>query len=490
MGALLFLILVSGLFFSSCKTPPALTPDAPAPPPTESEPPGTETAVSDTETLEPPESDRPVPVSEGAKAPDISSASPDRELSRPEFAPDPQVAVPRRLRREPLPSRAFSQPVIPAPPVPAPEERETPGTAASDPEDRTPEDVVGPGEDLEAGTVPPSETPSVPDRPSAAPSVPDEPVEPDPLPGGTEDTESPSQPADPEPSATQTVPEPEESEGPDPSAVPGPADTAVPPAGDGDAVDDALAELTAEIDEGNRIAVELPGTGWIFLGAPGVEFIEKVTTPGGESFILLVNEGPGTYRLAFQRQDFSAGTTEEGDVIVDAVPQDETGTELPDGTVPAEPIEPEEPETPELTEELTEEEPVASPDEPSDPQIESPEPPGITETSPLALLDDAVSRDDPEEAEAAAARIIEQGDVADALRFLESYVNSFTGDDEWRAALLMVLARMYETDPDVRNMRKALGLYNRVIDDFPLSGYREEAGERTRYINRHFIEIR
>lgn len=474
MGALLLTVLFSILFFS-CKTPPELTPDTPAPPPGEAEPPDPGTALTDTETLEPPETDSPAAVPEDADPPDLPSKPADTEVTRPEFAPDPQVAVPRRIRRAPLPSRALSQPAIPVPPDPVPEQPEPPETAAADPDAEPPPGPAGLGEDSQADTPPPAETPPVPDQPAAAPSVPEEPS-----PDGADRVEPPAQPVTPEPPETPDVPGTEEPDEPD---VPSVSDPAVPSGDDEDRIDEALAALTAEIDEGNRIAVELPGTGWIFLGAPGVEFIEKVTTPDGESFILLVNEGPGTYRLAFQRQDFSAGTTEEGDVIVDAVPQDETGTELPGGTAS---VDPEAGDLPETTE-LTEAEPVTPPGEPVDPQVASPEESGA---SPLALLDDAVSRDDPEEAEAAAARIIEQGDVADALRFLETYVNSFTGDDEWRAALLMVLARMYETDPEVRNMRKALALYNRVIDDFPLSGYREEAQERGRYINRHFIEIR
>ncbi|MGI5173932.1 hypothetical protein H0R92_10100 [Treponema sp. OMZ 840] len=76
---------------------------------------------------------------------------------------------------------------------------------------------------------------------------------------------------------------------------------------------------------------------------------------------------------------------------------------------------------------------------------------------------------------------------ADALSFLAAY--EALPDAKLDKALFL-RARIFESDSDFRNIRKALDNYEKIIDFFPESGFWPEAKKRSTYINRFYFYIR
>ncbi len=87
--------------------------------------------------------------------------------------------------------------------------------------------------------------------------------------------------------------------------------------------------------------------------------------------------------------------------------------------------------------------------------------------------------------------MIKAGKKKEAVQRIEEYLQSEEGmespdRDQW----FFTLAQMYEREPEVKDIKKALYYYEKVRDQFPFSSYWEEADYRSRYIRRNFFEIR
>lgn len=451
-GSLSVFLTVCIILLTGCKTASkaAITPDKPVSSPMGQSPDEIDQVNQEKaeEEFSIPSESSPARMREGDAEADIKSRNPSEELSDPDIALDPPVSVPRRLRRSRVAPRALAQSPLPSPPAPVAEEAQPSLLTETEenriiPEDPEPEAVEQPER------IPPEQPAAVVNSKPQAEGSSDGPA------GTTVEQDSSDSPPEQEESSQETSP---------------------------------IAEVTSEITEGDQILVELPGRGWIFLGAPNVEFIEKTNTQDGEAFRLKIGEGEGTYRLAFQRQNFSTGETEEGEVVVEAVEDDgEESTTSDDSSE----------ETAQSTElELQdgdgEQHSGSNEITVNENDIENENQQSGTDSDFIARLDEAVKDGDTENITNTANQILENNgqNLPAAMELLENYVLGFSGDEAWRAAVLMMLARMYENEEQVRDMKKALSLYETVITDFPLSSYIEQAERRKRYINRHFIEIR
>ncbi len=81
------------------------------------------------------------------------------------------------------------------------------------------------------------------------------------------------------------------------------------------------------------------------------------------------------------------------------------------------------------------------------------------------------------------------GEAALTCRLLTEYVSRFPGGvflDE----VYFLFGRLYEGESLYRDLERSREYYLRVYEEFPLSNFNEEAGERVRYLDRYFFYIR
>ncbi len=90
---------------------------------------------------------------------------------------------------------------------------------------------------------------------------------------------------------------------------------------------------------------------------------------------------------------------------------------------------------------------------------------------------------------AAAKYDIAQDKGKDAERLLGEYLQKYSYTANADEAYFL-LGKLYEENSAVRNIRESLKYYTDLQKEFPFSRYWEEAGNRIRYLNRHFIYVR
>ncbi|HOV38131.1 MAG TPA: hypothetical protein PLG79_05365, partial [Spirochaetales bacterium] len=88
-------------------------------------------------------------------------------------------------------------------------------------------------------------------------------------------------------------------------------------------------------------------------------------------------------------------------------------------------------------------------------------------------------------------RLLQEGNLEEAVEALDQYLASEPGKqlpnfDAW----CFTLANLYETEPKVKNVKKALYYYDKICENYPLSAYWEEANRRRKYIQQNFFDIR
>lgn len=223
---------------------------------------------------------------------------------------------------------------------------------------------------------------------------------------------------------------------------------------------------------GEEFSVELPGTGWVYLGIGDghdrVEFRRRSERENHSEFVFRVRE-PGEFRLRFQRQDAIRGEIQEHELRVTA---SEALEDTGDATELAE---------------------IADAED-SAPDVfdAEPEEPGEREPDGLALskhdgLD--APRISEEELLARAGAAVEDDAVGEAIRLYEQYLSA-RNPGENRAEAHFTLGRLYERNSVYRNLRKSREHYTTVINDFPMSEHYSASQQRVRYLNRHFFEVR
>lgn len=252
--------------------------------------------------------------------------------------------------------------------------------------------------------------------------------------------------------------------------VPQAANTGAKPAGQS-AKDAFSAAVDGEV--GKLLRISLAGIGWIFLGddasAGKIRYQGKNIIDGDTVFSFIALE-KGGYSLKFQQQDLTTNTIKYDTVklAIDSPSSAETRNLTPS-------------------------------------QVSSPASPGtLLETVPpassAAVQEEALNKDAPGSAsgleklpgetdEDRYRRLIDTGRLKDVVEEFEKFVEKtpiLSNRDEW----YYKLGLLFESDPAVKNVKKALQYYEKVRDGYPLSEYWDDADKRGRYIRRNFFDIR
>ena len=82
-----------------------------------------------------------------------------------------------------------------------------------------------------------------------------------------------------------------------------------------------------------------------------------------------------------------------------------------------------------------------------------------------------------------------RGDNPAAIELFELLVANFPSDSGIDRAYFQ-LGRIYESDAELRNLRRALDYYRLIVDQYPISDYWEQASVRSEFLRRHFFDIR
>jgi|GEM_PF-3057918 len=486
-------------------------------------------SAPETEDPERPTTDRSAPeeVAEYAETPAPDAAAPD-DADLPEIDPQavsglqrPEVASRIRAPRSPgelHDPAAISGPVLPELVLPAPQLPDTRPDISSrpTPNGETPETL--------ADREPPSEPAEPPELP-----LPDDPVafvvlealpertaidddEPEAPPQEASEPEPPPEPQPGPPPEPEAEPVPDPQPQPQPEPQPEPEAEPVPERAQDreDAVEQApeqaperdrattatVPEMPSRPDEreratavelpeqqqrvGEEFSVELPGSGWVYLGSENghnrVEFVRRSSEQDHTEFVFRIDE-PGDFRLRFQRQDMTRGEIEDHVLTVttseDSQERDESnGERLTDAEDTEDDEDGEEPAVGELG---------------ADEHLDGPEEPA--EVAALAESEIDPSSIPPEELLERAREAAENDEIGAAIAFYEHYLDARNPGSETAHAHFM-LGRLYEQRSEHRNLRRSRGHYATVVNEYPVSSYYRPAEQRLRYLERHFFEIR
>jgi len=217
-----------------------------------------------------------------------------------------------------------------------------------------------------------------------------------------------------------------------------------------------------EGEVGKTVRIVLPGVGWIYLGEKErggkVKYLGKDTSSDATTFSFSILQEGDTV-LQFQQQDLLAKSTTYDSVLVTTSRESaKAGREKTGGKEGA-----------------------------AVTAGEKALPPG----SQSAVLKEGVERSHLEPFPQQVDRLVKEGKKLEAVQLIEGYLQSEEGTsspgrDRW----YFTLAQLYEGDPEVKDIKKALYYYERIRDQFPFSPHWEEADYRSRYIRRNFFEIR
>ena len=302
---------------------------------------------------------------------------------------------------------------------------------------------------------PPAEPPQVKDGSGELPKTAQPPADAKPKPQAAKPAESANRPQAPAPAAQPAAPKAAPAQAAPPAPVAPKAQVAQPA---------SQAERGKEIamvgEVGKALKVALPGTGWIYLGdeenAGKIRYQGK-DHQGGNTVFSFLAYSAGNYTLKFQQQDLAINSVRQNDVLV-KVDSPKTPPAFPAaGSSGGKPLT------------------------------------GGTGQGQNKTVAGEKPRDQaegPETDEERMERLLKEGKTREALEEIERFIvdkgKNLANQDEW----FIRLARLYEADRELKNMKKALWYYEKLRDGFPMSSYWDEADRKSRYIRRNFFDIR
>jgi hypothetical protein len=283
-----------------------------------------------------------------------------------------------------------------------------------------------------------------------------------------------------------------------------------------------------ESEVGEELLVRLPGEGWLYLGEEGqsedVRFVSQREGEGQTLFRFRISR-PGAYELQFQRQELFSGRVREHRLEVEALPP---GGSEPNGALASRPEEREPTDTVQPRESsavsqprresrepargevaaarrndgVAEERPTVEEGSVSEERLESAG--QVASPAPLEWPDDFTAEallQDPDDtfrrlreseeydAVSLADMMARRGEPRGALSLLEAYQGredrDLQLDEVW-----FRMAQLLEREEEARDLRRAVALYDRVVDEYPLSDYYELSRQRAEYLKRHFFLVR
>gem|GEM_PF-1821867 len=217
-----------------------------------------------------------------------------------------------------------------------------------------------------------------------------------------------------------------------------------------------------EGEVGKTVRIVLPGVGWIYLGEKDrggkVKYLGKDTSSDATTFSFSILQEGDTV-LQFQQQDLLAKSTTYDSVLVTTSQEPSKATEDRTGGKGEGAV------TPGQKASI----------------------PGSQQTALKEGFETSPAEPFPQQVD----RLVKEGKKLEAVQLIEGYLQSgegasSPGRDRW----YFTLAQLYEGDPEVKDIKKALYYYERIRDQFPFSPHWEEADYRSRYIRRNFFEIR
>jgi hypothetical protein len=216
------------------------------------------------------------------------------------------------------------------------------------------------------------------------------------------------------------------------------------------------------VTKGDTVSLPFDGTGWIYLGeqtgARGLHYITRQTTSSGQLFLFQA-ESTGEFLLKFYHQDFLRDNiiNDYIKIISDSKAKPVTPAKAPD-LKPAESA------------------PVVAAVAPS-------AAPAQVSVTSAAIVPPSM----PAEDLATAQTDLKDAKYADALTSLNKYREAYpAGSDEaW-----WMYGQCYEAPGSTRDIRSALGAYQRLVRDFPQSSRKLAARNRIAYLERFYFYIR
>ncbi len=85
--------------------------------------------------------------------------------------------------------------------------------------------------------------------------------------------------------------------------------------------------------------------------------------------------------------------------------------------------------------------------------------------------------------------VARRGDARGAISLLEAYQGEETRELELDEVWFR-MAGLLEREEEARDLRRAVELYERIVDEYPLSVYYEPSRQRVEYLKRHFFLVR
>lgn len=241
------------------------------------------------------------------------------------------------------------------------------------------------------------------------------------------------------------------------------------------------------IRTGDEATVSLEGAGWIYLGElsgkSGIVFRKRDAGAEKADFSFLAKE-PGAYTLGFQRQDLSSGTLFRETVAVTVADTVAAAPSAPAASAASAP----EAAAESAGNDTSTERAPSSGARSGGPIVLAPASPDA-ETQARAADDLGVQETGTTSSGPTVEALVASGREAEAVTALERFLAENPGSPKCEETLFR-LAELYEKNTSVRNLKKSVAYYDRLLEQYPFTLYRERAETRRTYLTRHFFEIR
>ncbi len=278
-----------------------------------------------------------------------------------------------------------------------------------------------------------------------------------------------------------------------------------------------LEQVQSEV--GQNFTVIVFGDGWIYLGEENgsrdVRFLSRTIDEQGNTVFSFSSSTEGAYRLQFQRQDLGRGITERSLVQAAIFPQgylveseenenqlsveDETEPLYSASNIRQNSFSDNQDRTGTAVDEsdqfdsvrfdagLSASQTLSSPEETLSTAVERGDSQSLVQLLRQQSPEQLVASADMQAAIQAVRMLANAGSLVEAQDLLE-YIRE-NGDADQQARSLFYLGNLFE-EPTVRNYRRALSFYDMLQQLFPYHELASPAGVRSRYLRRHFFDIR
>lgn len=246
---------------------------------------------------------------------------------------------------------------------------------------------------------------------------------------------------------------------------------------------------------GEQIDLAFSGYGWIYRGDRETENntveYQRRSYEEEKTLFLFSAQQKGSRLLRFYREDAGTGRTERKSVAVHVVSEEERDRRLRAGAregsgsssaAGGKVASAAKGEVADLTS-------AGGVEVPRDGDFDTEEKSRTAENERAASLLQA-AREGRLEPISTARSLMEDGEERTAEKLLRFSLERLPEEDYRRGDVLFLLGKLYEAPGPLRDERKAVEFYDRVVRRYPGSSYWQRASERSRYLKRTYIHIR